>query len=74
MSSKEGTPAVSDAAKSTSPTKKDDTTTETKPFFTAKEENLLKVAMAHCLKSGPPEIDYVKLVLYLRKKSDFEAL
>ena len=57
MTSKEATPATSDAAKSSSPTKADVTE---KPLFTAKEEQLLKVAMIHCLKSGPPEIDYQK--------------
>ncbi|EMC96939.1 hypothetical protein BAUCODRAFT_433478 [Baudoinia panamericana UAMH 10762] len=46
--SKEATPATSDAKASD------------KPIFTEKEERVLKVAW-HCLKTGVPEIDFVKL-------------
>lgn len=58
MSSVEGSPPAPSGA---SPTKKVE---KPEVVFTAKEEHLLKVAMMHCLKSGPPEIDYNAFVKY----------
>ena len=74
MASEEPTPAVSDAAKSGSPTKTSTASTDKKegdkPLFTPKEQNLLNVAMMHCLKSGPPEIDYEKF----KEHGDFNTM
>ncbi|KAK3716782.1 hypothetical protein LTR37_006132 [Vermiconidia calcicola] len=54
MSSKDATPA-SDAAN-----KADTAAADTKPLLNAREEDLFKIAMIHCLKSGPPDIDIQK--------------
>lgn len=55
---------------STSPAKKDGTTTKSDVDLTEKEANYLKIAVMHCLKSGPPEIDYQKFV----KHGEFNTL
>lgn len=56
-----GTPAASDAAASTSAAKAD---ANSKVSFglTGREEELFKIAMLYCLKSGEPVIDYDKFV------------
>lgn len=59
MSSAIATPTGSDAAKSGTATKSDTKTSSAANTVTlsAREEELFKVAMLHCLKSGVPEID-----------------
>lgn len=52
-----GTPAASEAAPDT-------TDTKPKSVLTPREEELFKIAMLHCLKSGAPEIDYEKFMQY----------
>lgn len=76
MSSAIATPTSSDAAKSgaavKSDTKKSGTSTPSKTSasgLSAREEELFKVAMLHCLKSGVPEIDIDKFIVH----GDFKA-
>lgn len=57
-------------SKQSSPSKATTTTDTNKVLFTPKEEALLKIAMTHCLKSGPPEIDIHKFTKY----GDFNTL
>ena len=58
MSSKEGTPAKSDAASSTA------NPVEKESQLNPRQEELFKIAMLYCLKSGAPEIDIDKFVTH----------
>lgn len=55
------TPAASDAAKSQAAGTHD---TKSKSSLTTREDELFKIAMLHCLKSGAPEIDHEKFMEY----------